>query len=1208
MATIKTLFDASKGLDRRIEKVITFGSNAEESLKAEISEYVVTEHLNESLHTLLELMQQAMVSSTETEIGVWVSGFYGSGKSSLTKYIGMALDDRIKIEGTPFLNHFSARISDAKTKALLNVVAKKFPASVVMVDLASEQAAGATMEDIATVLYYKTLRWAGYSRNLKIAAFERRLKKDKRFEEFELKVSEMLEGESWKTYQDDPAVVDYVIPAIAHQMYPKFWPDIDSFKTNHEDTVFTAEQQAQEIIDIVRETSGKEYCLFIFDEIGNYVGPRQGLIFKLQGFAEIIKRLGQGKVWIFGTAQQTLTEDDKSAALNSPELYKLKDRFPISLRLESSDIKEICYLRLLGKSASGEDQLRQLFNNHGQSLRHSTKLEGNKYYESDFNDTTFINLYPFLPAHFELLLNLLGVLAKSTGGIGLRSAIKVIHDVLVEGSDLQSPLADNDIGWIASSVTLYDAMESDIAVAFASKHKAVNRLNQSNWFDSKIHTGVAKTVALLEILNNLPITRANVAALMHGNVSAQSQLDEVNKAVEDLLNDSKVPLAEKDNELCFFSERLNDIEQIRNQLRLQSIELRKISNSALKDVLSPLPSTQLNNTLSIQTGVKYQNDAGTIQSLNGERNDVQTVIEFVASIDFDNARTRIIDVSRHRQNDMFLLARIDHEVDEHCNEIYRSQEIANRYRGETDKEIKEYCHAQMDRATTLTSKLQQLIKRSLFNGEFIFRGNSEAVESHSQDLFEAHKKFLGGVAKQVFYRHQEAPIRVQTDIAERFMRADNLSVITSEIDPLSLIVKEGGQFTINENHQAIVSIKDYIDNQGGVDGKTLSDHFSNSPFGWSSDTLRYIVAAMFVGSLLKFKVAGAELTSSGQKALEAIKNNNSFKNIGVNLRDDRPSIDMCLKAADRLTSLTGITVFPMEQDISKAATQFFNLAQRDFAPLIEKVKTLNIHVDERLDTLSQDLTDMLISDASDAPQRLGAEDSLVFSTLQWASEIKNAFNRGLDNTLSDLKTVISAIDALPDTGLPGQLKTDTIDYRNQYNEYVNKNDFYQHSADFSSILTSLNSIIASIVEMLSIEQSIRIQTAQKDFVKHPAWNELSIDERDMLLQPLDSLTLDVNHDLKGLQSLLTQEFNIQCQLNNIKNVIETKAQQKSAQRVAEERLKYEKEGKTKIERKVTIPKLVTQPIQLDTLIHTLIQLKGDLELNPDIEIYLDIDA
>lgn len=409
MTHIKTLFDANKGLDRRIEKVITFGANAEENLKAEISEYIVTEHLRESLHELLEKMQSAMENPTASEIGVWVSGFYGSGKSSLTKYIGMALDDRITIEGVPFIQHFSDRITDKKTKTLLNVVAKKFPASVVMVDLASEQSAGASMEDVATVLYYKALRWAGYSRNLKVASFERRLRKSNRYEEFEQKVSDMLDGESWKNYQDDPAVVDYVIPAIAHEMYPKLWPDIDSFKTNHEDFVFTAEQQAQEIIDIVRETSGKEFCLFIFDEIGNYVGPREKLIFKLQGFAEIIKRIGKGKVWIFGTAQQTLTEDDKSAALNSPELYKLKDRFPIPLRLESSDIKEICYLRLLGKSASGEDQLRSLFNSHGQSLRYSTKLEGNKYYEADFDEKSFINLYPFLPAHFELLLNLLAL-------------------------------------------------------------------------------------------------------------------------------------------------------------------------------------------------------------------------------------------------------------------------------------------------------------------------------------------------------------------------------------------------------------------------------------------------------------------------------------------------------------------------------------------------------------------------------------------------------------------------------------------------------------------------------------------------------------------------------------------------------------------------------------------------------------------------------
>ena len=192
MTNIKALFDESKGIDRRIEKVITFGSNEEHNLKAEISEYVVTEHLCESMHELLERMQSAMNSDEENEIGVWISGFYGSGKSSLSKYIGMALDDRVTIDGIPFLQHFSDRIRDVRTKTLLNTVAKRFPASVVMVDLPSEQSSGASMEDVATVLYYKVLNWAGYSRNLKVASFERRLKKDGRYEEFEGKFSETV--------------------------------------------------------------------------------------------------------------------------------------------------------------------------------------------------------------------------------------------------------------------------------------------------------------------------------------------------------------------------------------------------------------------------------------------------------------------------------------------------------------------------------------------------------------------------------------------------------------------------------------------------------------------------------------------------------------------------------------------------------------------------------------------------------------------------------------------------------------------------------------------------------------------------------------------------------------------------------------------------------------------------------------------------------
>lgn len=113
-------------------------------------------------------MELAMESGIENEIGVWVSGFYGSGKSSFTKYLGFAFDANKNLDGTPFLKYLQNRLNTPQVRALLGTIAQRYPAEVVMLDLASEMLAGATMEDVSTVLYYKVLEWAGYSRNLKV--------------------------------------------------------------------------------------------------------------------------------------------------------------------------------------------------------------------------------------------------------------------------------------------------------------------------------------------------------------------------------------------------------------------------------------------------------------------------------------------------------------------------------------------------------------------------------------------------------------------------------------------------------------------------------------------------------------------------------------------------------------------------------------------------------------------------------------------------------------------------------------------------------------------------------------------------------------------------------------------------------------------------------------------------------------------------------
>ena len=358
---IKQLFDPSRDIYRSIEKVIAYGVSQEERLKKEIAEYVVTDAIDEQFNDLLRKMQAAMDAGGESEVGVWVSGFYGSGKSSFTKYLGLAFDDHFSISGVPFRQHLQDRLKNTTTRQLLNNVAKRFPAAVLMLDLATEQVSGATMAEVSSVLYYKVLQWAGYSRNLKVAYLERRLKQEGRYEEFLDKFQEKTGGEDWSDYRNDELVIDSLIPQIAHELYPRLFVTPEAFNTEAGDVIRFENDRVQEMLEIVRDASGKDYVIFIIDEVGQYVGSRPQMILNLDGLARNIKAQGQGKVWIIGTGQQTLTEDNPGASHNSQELFKLKDRFPININLQADDIKEICYRRLLGKSAEGDRQLGELF-------------------------------------------------------------------------------------------------------------------------------------------------------------------------------------------------------------------------------------------------------------------------------------------------------------------------------------------------------------------------------------------------------------------------------------------------------------------------------------------------------------------------------------------------------------------------------------------------------------------------------------------------------------------------------------------------------------------------------------------------------------------------------------------------------------------------------------------------------------------------------
>src|SRR5213080_3027132 len=98
MTTIGDLL--TRDLTRKIEEIIQVDQADEQSVYAEITEYVATDSIRDQYHDLLKALADAPTEPHES-VGVWVSGFFGSGKSSFAKNLGYALQDR-KVLGHSF--------------------------------------------------------------------------------------------------------------------------------------------------------------------------------------------------------------------------------------------------------------------------------------------------------------------------------------------------------------------------------------------------------------------------------------------------------------------------------------------------------------------------------------------------------------------------------------------------------------------------------------------------------------------------------------------------------------------------------------------------------------------------------------------------------------------------------------------------------------------------------------------------------------------------------------------------------------------------------------------------------------------------------------------------------------------------------------------------------------------------------------------------
>lgn len=1214
MATIREVFD--RQLNRPIEKVITYQNRADEQLKTEIGEYVVTEHIADQFERLLKLMQAAQQGGGGHEIGAWVSGFYGSGKSSFTKYLGFALNKSFKVGGESFLNLLQNRVQTpnaVQVRALFNSVASVYDAEIIFLDLASEMLASSSLEDISTVLYLKVLQWAGYSEDIKIAELERMLEKAGKLAEFEKDASDEVDGLPWSDVHNQPLVANSIATRLAAKYFPKLFPTPEAFHRISVDVMKSEVKRSEEMLELIRRKSGKKNIIFIIDEVGQYVSAKPNLILNLDGFAKNLKQLGGGSVWLFATAQQTLTEDNPSAMLNAPGLYKLKDRFPIQINLEATDIKEICHKRLLAKSAKGQEELGTLFDTYGPQLRTATKLSDAGIYEVPLDKKTFVNLYPFLPAHFELLMQLLSRLARKTGGIGLRSAIKIIQDVLTERtSSGETPFADAPVRTLATTVTFYESLRRDILSHSPHIDAGVKKVEER--FAQKPNRGlaveVAKSVAILQIIDGIPVNAANIAALIHTRVDAASRLDEVTKVIDELLKDSFIPLGVKNGNLRFLTQAAVVLQKEFDEIGFKQADLRSTINAALRALFKPLPSAKISGGRPVTAGVKIVVGGGQTVSLDGEREPVQFQLEFLPASTYKDSLTERTTEScaKRERTTLFLLGRTETAFEELAATLLKCRKFVDAHRTATDSETLDFVKIVEERHEIVSRELENKLRSVLHAGSFVAHGTATPVTSvNPLDLSEACRTFLGEAAARIFDQYAEAPVQADSDTAELFLKTA-LNVITTKQDPLGLVVRVKGQPGIKTDAKALVSLRDHLSKNGQVEGRRLLDYFNEPPFGWSKDTTRYLLAALVTAGVIKLRIAGQDYQVRGDdELLKAFASNKAFGPAGVALRDEQPDPEALLRASQRLRELTGQDVLPSEEDIAAAAKRHLPTFQQEYSALGTELRNLALPGVERADTLVSELVEIVRGDGTDAIARLGSTDSNLFDSLKWAKQVGLAFKNGLRPTIAALQTLRSELAQLPESGVPGKLREASAERLEQATDLLAREDFYDHAAELGTVRGDLDTLIAGSVSAFAQEQKSLLQDELARWQTSPDWADLSAEERTTINTELEKLVRQPEPTLAGLRSLLAHDYDLQKRVRTLGSQI---GQWSQAARAARATPLPADEGATPPpapttppeEQRLFIPAVFESPDDLDRFIQQLENYRAQLRAGKRIKL------
>ena len=850
---IKEIF--KKEIDRKIEGVIKADILDDEAVFNEVDEYVVTKELNEKLDNFFDVYASTIGKPSQS-IGVWISGFFGSGKSHLLKILSYILSSRLvhsDLIGELFLNKI-----DEDDFELRNNIQKslsiKADTLLFNIDTKADTGAGDRANNAILQVFLKVFNEhrGYYPKQPSIANFEKKLDDKGKYQAFKEAFLE-INGNAWVDERDALTfVVDDTARALSKVTNISYESALEQLNKLDETYTISIEEFAREVKEYIDKQEPNYRLVFLVDEVGQFIGENTSVMLNLQSMVESLATIAQGQAWVVVTSQSAIKNLIATHDGLENDFSKIMGRFDVQINLTSQNANEVIQKRLLDKKESYRPKLAELYKEHHNSIKSIIHFSDRGLQYSTYKDTDdFISLYPFVPYQLDLFQRCMIELSSNNmfqgkhASIGERSMLNVVQEVALK-------ISNNPIGALASFDYFFDGIDNFIRPELKTQITLAN--NTLDPFSIK----VLKILFLVKYVDGFTSDIQNITTLLVDTLDVN--IAELTKKVKNSLNTllSQVYIQKVGDVYQFLTNIEKDIENEIKKVEVNDMEISKELASWIYDDIIKISK------------IRYEQNkhdyafSKKLDSIKVKGGDEELMLDIISPLNTDNYDDSKLIHKSLAQSDVIINLGQDYEFEEDLKTYIQTKKFIPQKQGANLTNQEQYIL--QTKGTDNQKRKKELIdKLKLKFEEADIYHNGKTLTKTTTDI----RKLIEAIFNEIIPTIYVHISMLNMDYTEQQIdtiidNANDLFGGTDDaLDPASQDIYT--YIKRSESSSKSIMIQDII------------QKYTKRPYGWYQAGILCVLANLFARELITITLNGTILSAKDVKT--TLKNSREFKAI-----------------------------------------------------------------------------------------------------------------------------------------------------------------------------------------------------------------------------------------------------------------------------------------------------------------------------------------